>query len=110
MAIDRDYDKPEPERDDVDAWPGVSVLEFGATWCGYCRGAQPSIEMALSDYPDVRHVKVADGPGKPLGRSFRVKLWPTLIILKDGVEVGRVVRPEDDEQISAQLQLASAGA
>lgn len=108
MAIDRDYEKPEPDRDDVNEWPGVTVLEFGASWCGYCRGAQPAIESALSDYPDVRHVKVGDGPGKPLGRSFRVKLWPTLVILKDGTEVARVVRPEDDEDITSQLQIAFA--
>jgi hypothetical protein len=33
MAMDRDYDKPEPTRDEVDRWPGPAVLEFGAGWC-----------------------------------------------------------------------------
>jgi thioredoxin 1 len=41
----------------------------------------------------VRHIRVEDGRGRPLGRSFRVKLWPTLVFLKDGKEVARLVRP-----------------
>ena len=106
MPFDRDYDKPEPERDDVEGWSGPAVLEFGASWCGYCRAAQPAIAEALSEFPGVRHVKVGDGPGKPLGRSFRVKLWPTLVFLKDGSEVARAVRPEEADEILEGLRAA----
>jgi thioredoxin 1 len=97
--MDHDYDKPEPTRADVDTWPGPSVLEFGAAWCPHCQGAQPLFAAALADFSGVRHVKVGDGKGKPLGRSFQVKLWPTLIFLKDGQEAARVVRPENEEEI-----------
>jgi thioredoxin 1 len=44
-------------------------------------------------YPDVRHIQIEDGKGKPLGRSFRVKLWPTLVLLRDGKVVKQLVRP-----------------
>jgi thioredoxin 1 len=101
--MDRNYDKPEPTRDDVNAWAGPAVLEFGAGWCGFCQGAQPAIESALADFPQVKHVKVGDGPGKPLGRSFRVKLWPTFVFLKDGQEVARAVRPSDAEEVRRGL-------
>ncbi|MBA3312860.1 MAG: thioredoxin family protein [Planctomycetaceae bacterium] len=104
MSMDHDYDKPEPERDEVDSWQGPAVLEFGASWCGYCQGAQPLIEAALEEAQDVRHVKVGDGPGRPLGRSYRVKLWPTLVFLKDGREMTRVVRPESEEEIREGLE------
>lgn len=109
MSIDRDCDTPEPARADVEAWSGRAVLEFGADWCGYCQGAQPAIAAALADFPDVKHVKVADGPGRPLGRSYRVKLWPTLILLKDGREVARLVRPEDADAIRRGLAAAASG-
>src|SRR6476646_4241520 len=91
--MDANYDKPEPTRDDVNALTGPTVLEFGASWCGFCQGAQPSIAAALGEFPNVRHIKVGDGPGKPLGRSFRVKLWPTLVFMKDGVVLQQVSRP-----------------
>lgn len=97
------YAENEPARSEVDAWPGATLLEFGAPWCGYCRGAQPLIAAALAGQPALRHVKVEDGPGQPLGRSFRVRLWPTLVFLKDGVEVGRLVRPADAAAIAAAL-------
>lgn len=93
----------EPTRAEVDAMAGATVLEFGANWCGWCRSAQPLIEQALADHPDVRHIKVEDGPGRPLGRSFRVKLWPTLIFVKDGQELARVVRPGQAVQLSEGL-------
>ena len=86
----------------------LTVLEFGASWCGFCQGAQSSIAAALAGFPDVRHVKVGDGPGRPLGRSFRVKLWPTLVFLKDGREVDRAVRPEGAEEIRKGLEAATA--
>ena len=98
------YEDPGPTRDEVDSWTGPAVLEFGADWCGYCQGAQPAIAAALADLPAVRHVKVADGKGKPLGRSFTVKLWPTLVFLKDGKEVARTVRPTDASEVRRGLE------
>ena len=89
-----------PTRADVDALPGLTVLEFGTTWCGHCRAAQPAIAEALAQPSPWRHIRVEDGPGQALGRSFRVKLWPTLVLLKDGQEVARVVRPRHRADIT----------
>jgi thioredoxin 1 len=106
--MDTDYDKPEPTRQEVDGWTGLGVLEFGTSWCIHCQAAQPLIAAALRQRSDVHHVKVGDGPGRPLGRSYRVKLWPTLIFLKDGQEITRIVRPETSEEIRQGLEAASA--
>jgi thioredoxin 1 len=102
------YETAQPERSAIDALPGTIALDFGTNWCGYCRSAEPLIDSALSGYPAVRHIKVEDGPGRPLGRSFRVKLWPTVVVLKDGIEVARVVRPADADAVRAALALAGA--
>ena len=97
------YSTTEPSRNDVDAFRGPVLLEFGASWCGVCRSTEPAVAAALAKHPHVRHLRIADGPGRPLGRSFRVKLWPTLIVMRDGTEVERLVRPRTVEAIDAAL-------
>lgn len=97
------YATVEPTRAEVDALAGPALLEFGAPWCPICQGAQPKIAAALANVPDLRHLKVEDGSGRPLGRSFKVKLWPTLIFLRDGREVTRLVRPQTSQEISDAL-------
>ena len=91
----------EPTREEVDSWTEPTVIEFGATWCGYCQAAQTDIMSVMKKHPRVRHIRVEDGKGRPLGRSFRVKLWPTLVYLENGVERGRVVRPGSAAEIEA---------
>jgi thioredoxin 1 len=91
-------------RADVDALKGPAVVEFGTSWCGHCRAAQPVIASALANHPRVRHIKIEDGSGRRLGRSFTVKLWPTLIFLSDGKEVARLVRPRDASDIASALR------
>jgi thioredoxin 1 len=100
------YQTNQPERAEIDALPGIVALEFGTGWCGYCQAAGPVIAAALKDRPALRHIKVEDGPGRPLGRSFRVKLWPTLIIIRDGQELARVVRPHDSAEVGEALARA----
>ncbi len=103
------YAVEQPARSDIDALKGVAVLEFGTDWCGHCRAAQPLIAQAFNEHPQVRHLKVEDGPGRPLGRSFGVKLWPTLVFLRDGREVARLVRPGDRAAIGQALDQIVAG-
>jgi thioredoxin 1 len=102
------YETIQPERSAIDAMPGAVALDFGTNWCGYCRAAEPLIESALAGHPGLRHIKVEDGPGRKLGRSFKVKLWPTVVVLKDGQEVARVVRPADAAELDEALDKAGA--
>lgn len=97
------YTETQPQRSEVDALRGAAVVDFGTNWCGFCRAAQPLVDAALASHPQVRHLKVEDGPGRPLGRSFRVTLWPTLVFLRDGQEVARLVRPGSQAEIEQAL-------
>ncbi len=106
--METEYASSEPRREEVDALPGATLLEFGSPWCGWCRRAQPLIAEALAPHPGLRHLKIADASGRRLGRSFRVKLWPTLVFLRDGQELARAVRPADAAEIRAGLHTISA--
>jgi thioredoxin 1 len=99
-----EYLTEQPTRAEIDAMQGATVLDFGTNWCGYCQAAQSVIASGFANHDGVRHLKVEDGPGRPLGRSYRVKLWPTLIFLRDGQEIARLVRPNDPAEIAEALQ------
>ncbi len=105
MPLAREYASHDPKRAEIDALPGPTVLEFGNAWCGHCRRAQTLIAEAFAAHPEVRHIKIADASGKRLGRSFGVKLWPTLVFLRDGQEAAKLVRPASAEEISQALRL-----
>jgi thioredoxin 1 len=103
MALNPVYADKEPARRDVDALEGPVLVEFGSAWCGHCRAAQPLLAEALEQHPRVRHLKIQDASGRRLGRSYGVKLWPTLVFLANGTEVARLVRPKHAKAISEGL-------
>jgi len=105
MPMTQAYAVTEPTRAEVDALPGATLLEFGSPWCGHCRIAQPLLAAALAQHPEVRHLKIEDASGRRLGRSFQVKLWPTLVFMRDGEELARVVRPREAAPIARALGL-----
>lgn len=98
------YSPQAPSREEIDSLEGPVLLQFGTDWCGHCQAAQAPVREALLKFPGVRHILVEDGKGRPLGRSFSVKLWPTLVFLANGKEVGRVVRPTRCVEIDQELK------
>jgi thioredoxin 1 len=87
----------DPTREEVHRIGGPVLLEFGASWCPFCPALAPELARLFDTYPGIRHIKVEDGPGRPLGRSFRVKLWPNLVFLRDGRVLEQLARPGVDE-------------
>lgn len=104
------YQSEQPTRASIDALEGDTVVEFGANWCGICQSAAPHIEAALAARPGLRHLRIEDGPGRPLGRSFGIKLWPTLVVMRGGREVARVVRPRSERDVVQALEAVGRAA
>ena len=104
------YATTQPDRAEIDRLQGPAVLDFGTNWCGHCQAARPVVAQALAAHPGLRHIRVEDGSGRPLGRSFGVKLWPTLVFLQDGQERARLVRPRDVATVAQALaQIGATG-
>ena len=102
VGFNPQYSEDEPTIDQIRAMAGYAVLEFGAPWCSHCQKAAQVTQDVLAERA-LPHIRVFDGKGKPLGRSFKIKLWPTLILLHSGQEVARVVRPEHEEEVKELL-------
>ena len=109
MGLTKQVTEPEPSRAEIDALAGATLLEFGTSWCGHCRAAQPFIAAGFATHDGVRHIRIEDGSGRRLGRTFGVKLWPTLVFMRDGQELARLVRPADARAIEQALEQLDRG-
>lgn len=103
------YTETDPPRTEIDALREPTLLEFGSNTCGICARTTPHIAAALAAHPDVAHIRLEDGRNRKLGRTFGVKLWPTLVFLSSGREVARLVRPADTASIEDELARLKAG-
>ena len=106
IGFNPEYAEEAPTLDEVQALNGVAIVEFGTPWCGHCQVSRDAMKKAMASHPEIIHIKVFDGKGKRLGRQFGVKLWPTLILLKDGEEVARVVRFTSSDEVCELLASA----
>ncbi len=98
------YSANEPQRADIDAMKGPVVIEFGTDWCGYCNAIAPVVKPLLAKHANLTHFKIEDGPGRPLGRSFGIKSWPSFIFLRDGEELARLIRPANPAAVEDALE------
>lgn len=87
----------EPTFEELQSMKGRVLVEFGAEWCPICQAFAPQLSQTLKRYPEVKFIHVEDGKGRRLGRQFKVKLWPNLVFLRDGVLVAQLARPHVTE-------------
>lgn len=71
---------------------GVVMVDFWAEWCGPCKMAGPIIDEMAEEYKDkVLVAKVDVDAESELAGSHGVMSIPTVVLFKDGKEIGRQV-------------------
>ncbi|MBL9019020.1 MAG: thioredoxin family protein [Myxococcales bacterium] len=92
------------------ALPGVTVIDFTARWCGPCKVMEPVLAALATEYRDRVRLAAVDVNDEPvLAETYGVRAMPTLVVLRDGKEVGRVIGSRPRAFVAGVLDRALAG-
>ncbi len=85
--------------------PVPVLIDFWATWCGPCKMISPIVDQVANELAGSAKVaKVDVDQAAELARRFNVRNVPTLIFIKNGEEVDRVVGATSKDNILAKLR------
>ena len=79
------------------------LVDFWAPWCTYCRRIDPALNKLADSREDVLIVKVNIDEEPELARQERIEVIPTLVLYKEGYDLGSIVAPESRARIEAFL-------
>ena len=85
------------------------LVDFWAPWCGYCRRIGPAIEKLAASREDVEIVKINIDEEPGLAAQERIEVIPTLVIYREGFELGSIVAPESKARIEQFIEEALQG-
>jgi thioredoxin 1 len=84
---------------------GWCFVDFYADWCSPCKALAPVFEAVRSSkiYSDVKFLKFDVSGNEEYVSEKKVRALPTLVLFKDGEEVGRLVGLQSEESIKGFL-------
>ncbi|WP_319480744.1 thioredoxin [uncultured Draconibacterium sp.] len=88
---------------------GVVLLDFWAPWCGPCKIIAPTLNEIADSQTDFMVAKVNVDHNQQLAQKFKVRNIPTMLILKDGKEAGRIVGVKTKRTILKEVDAVLAG-
>jgi thioredoxin 2 len=91
--------------EEVERSPLPVLLDMWAPWCGPCRMIAPTIEQLAGELAGrVKVAKLNTDENPMTGSRFNVRSIPTLLVLKDGKEIDRLVGALPKQEILRRLE------
>ena len=70
---------------------GIVLIDFYADWCGPCKMLAPIVEEVASEHEDLKVVRINIDNEESIAMDYQIMSIPTLVLIKDGKEVDRVI-------------------
>lgn len=67
------------------------LIDFYADWCGPCKMLAPIVEEVASEHEDLKVVRINVDNEESIAMNYQIMSIPTLVLIKDGKEVDRVI-------------------
>ncbi len=81
------------------------VIDFWATWCGPCQSIAPTIEALAQKYEGKAIIgKYNVDEGEELSAEFGIRSIPTLIFMKGGKQVGKMVGAASQSEYEKEIE------
>lgn len=81
----------------------LTLVKFGAPWCGPCRAIAPLLERLATEHPKVSIVDIDIDQAPDLAARFAIRSIPTLIAWKDGVLQWTKIGVPSSQDLSSSL-------
>jgi thioredoxin len=88
----------------------VKVLDFTAAWCGPCKTLKPVLDALAKEYGSRIEIVQIDTEVDPLAaQQYNVRAMPTIVLIRDGKEVGRTVGARPRAFLQGMIDRALGG-
>ena len=83
---------------------GLKVMKFWAPWCSPCLAMKPTVEQAVDELGNIDLVDINIDEDVDMAREYKIRSIPTLLLIKDNHEIGRLVGNHAAERVKEFLK------